>query len=181
MKLVIIDRDGVINKDSDAYIKAPEEWIPIPGSLQAISQLTKANFKIAVATNQSGVGRGYYDEEMLNQIHQKMLKQITEAGGKVDKIVYCPHHPNEQCNCRKPKPGLLQQIAEYYKISLTKIPYIGDSIRDVQAALNAGAQPILVLTGNGKQAKEQLDNSKNIPIFPNLAEAAQSIIKNYKG
>lgn len=155
MKLIILDRDGVINFDSEAYIKNPEEWLPIPGSLEAIAKLVNAGFTISIATNQSGIGRGYYTHDTLNAIHEKMHRLVNAAGGKIDSVFYCPHTPDDACQCRKPKPGLLQQIAAHYNIDLTNVPFVGDSYRDLEAGITAGCQPVLVKTGNGLASLEK--------------------------
>lgn len=175
---IILDRDGVINYESKNYIKTSEEWLPIPGSLEAIALLSQAGYTIAVATNQSGVGRGFYTESDLTIIHQKMLDSLKPLGGRIDKIFYCPHHPDDHCNCRKPGIGLFVQIADYYQINLKGILSIGDSLRDIKAALNVGCQPILVLTGNGEQTllnnRELIDE---IPVFSDLLSAVQKVLQ----
>lgn len=177
MKYIILDRDGVINQDSDAYIKSPEEWIPVEGSLEAIELLNRHDFHVVVATNQSGLARGLYDEAMLYQIHSKMQRMVAEKGGRISAIFYCPHGPNDGCDCRKPEPGLLLQFAERAKISLDGIPFVGDTLRDIQAAQAVGAKPFLVKTGKG--AKTLQDNPDlNVPVFNNLLEAAQEIIRH---
>lgn len=140
-KLVILDRDGVINYDSIHYIRSPEDWRPILGSLEAIARLKKAGFRVAVATNQSGIGRGYYTEATLAAIHQKMQEALSMFGVQIDVIFYCPHLPSEECACRKPKPGLLQKIAAHFQCGLTQIPFIGDNASDVEAAIAATAAP----------------------------------------
>lgn len=170
MKLIILDRDGVINYDSDEYIKSPDEWIPIPGSLQAIAELNRAGFTIAVATNQSGLGRGYYDIYTLMEIHAKMERFLKEAGAHLDALYFCPHTPEEHCNCRKPKPGLLLQIGEYFHADLTQAYFIGDSLRDAKAALAVGAKPIFV--GHDPVAG-QFAATHNIPVYPDLATAVK--------
>jgi D-glycero-D-manno-heptose 1,7-bisphosphate phosphatase len=173
-KLIILDRDGVINVDSPDYIKSPQEWLPIPGSLEAIAMLNARGYTVVIATNQSGIARGYYDEHTLTQIHQKMHDCLASLLGKVDRIFYCPHGPDENCPCRKPKPGLLEQIANTYNTSLSHVPFIGDSLRDITAALNAGAAPILVLTGNGKKTQNKLvAHETPIPRYEDLFAFAQ--------
>jgi D-glycero-D-manno-heptose 1,7-bisphosphate phosphatase len=147
LKLVILDRDGTINVDSDEFIKSPEEWHPIAGALEAISRLNHAGYRVVLATNQSGLGRGLMDVVALNAIHAQMNKQLNKVGGRIDAIFYCPHAPDEGCSCRKPAPGLLVQIAERYGIALDGVPFVGDSLRDMQAAHAAGCVPHLVLTG----------------------------------
>lgn len=144
LKLIILDRDGVINYDSADYIKSPEEWQAVPGSLEAIAKLNKAGFKVAIATNQSGVGRGYYDLNTLEEIHKKMLDQMAKVDAHIDALFYCPHKPEDKCDCRKPKPGLLLKIADYLKIDLKDAVMIGDNTRDIEAAEAAGADSILV-------------------------------------
>jgi D-glycero-D-manno-heptose 1,7-bisphosphate phosphatase len=155
MRWVILDRDGVINYDSPAYIKSAMEWQPIPKSLEAIAQLNQAGFKVVVATNQSGIARNLYTLETLQQIHHKMHQALAALGGKITEIFYCPHAPGDNCLCRKPRPGLLHQFAKQFNLSLTGLPMIGDSLRDLQAASAAGCQPILVNTGNGYQTLQQ--------------------------
>jgi len=161
-KLVILDRDGVINYDSDAYIKSPEEWIPLPGSLEAIANLTAAGFTLVVATNQSGVARGYFSEQALGAIHQKMTDTIIAAGGRLAGIFYCPHGPEDHCQCRKPRPGLIRQISERLQIETANAPFVGDSLRDIEAAINGGCRPILVKTGNGGKTAKKLTSSDRV-------------------
>jgi len=181
MKLIILDRDGVINEDSDDYIKSPEEFIPITGSFEAITRLYHANFKIIIATNQSGLARGYYDLDILNSIHSKMHRLLGIHGGKIEAIFFCPHGPDDNCDCRKPKTGLLDDIADRYQISLNNIPFIGDSLTDINAAQSAGASPYLVKTGKGKRTiknatKNELDN---IPIFEDLNDVTNHLLNIY--
>ena len=154
MKLVILDRDGTINQDSDQYIKSPAEWKPIPGSLEAISRLTQGGWRIAVATNQSGLSRGLFDMSTLNAIHAEMHRAVGQAGGRIDAIFFCPHAADSNCECRKPKPGLLHEIASRFGVELEGVPMVGDSLRDVAAAAAAGAKPWLVLTGNGRKTRD---------------------------
>lgn len=174
--LVILDRDGVINEDSDAYIKSPPEWRPIPGSLEAIARLNRAGFLVAIATNQSGVGRGLFDLRTLTAIHTRMRRELAAVGGRVDAIFFCPHSPEAQCHCRKPQPGLLQEIKERFQIPLDDVPAIGDSLRDLQAAQAAGAMPMLVLTGKGAAARLQAE-AMGIAVHRDLAGAVQAIIE----
>ncbi len=175
MKLVILDRDGVINHDSDDYIKSPDEWIPIDGSPEAIARLSQWGYRVVVATNQSGVGRGLFSMDMLNAIHDKMHRVVSQAGGRIEAIFFCPHTDKDKCACRKPKPGLLQEIALRLRCDLDDVPTIGDSLRDLQAAVTVGAQPLLVLTGKG--ARTQLD--PKLPagtlVFTDLADAVASL------
>ncbi|MBD8049769.1 D-glycero-beta-D-manno-heptose 1,7-bisphosphate 7-phosphatase [Limnohabitans radicicola] len=147
LKLVILDRDGTINRASDEFIKSPEEWHPLPGAMEAISRLNHAGYHVVLATNQSGLGRGLFDVAALNAVHSHMIKTLAAAGGRIDAIFYCPHAPDEGCGCRKPWPGLFAQIAERYGVSLQGVPCIGDSLRDMQAAEAAGCAPHLVCTG----------------------------------
>lgn len=170
-RYVLVDRDGVINHDSDGYIKSPEEWRPIEGSLEAIALLNRHGYKVAVITNQSGLARGLFDRAMLDKIHAKMHGLVAEQGGEIDSVYVCPHGPDDNCACRKPKPGLLDLFAAEKKVSLQGMPFIGDALRDVQTAQAVGASPILVKTGKGK--KTLTDNPGfNIPVFENLHDAA---------
>ncbi|WP_198674815.1 D-glycero-beta-D-manno-heptose 1,7-bisphosphate 7-phosphatase [Rhodoferax ferrireducens] len=149
MKLVILDRDGTINEDSDDYVKSPEEWAPLPGALEAIARLNHSGWHVVIASNQSGLGRGLFDVSTLNAMHAKMNKLLAAVGGRVDAIFYCPHAPDDGCRCRKPEPGLFEQIGERYGLDLHDVPMVGDSARDVLAGLAAGCEPHLVLTGRG--------------------------------
>ncbi|MGD9592925.1 MAG: D-glycero-beta-D-manno-heptose 1,7-bisphosphate 7-phosphatase [Candidatus Berkiella sp.] len=178
MKLIILDRDGVINEDSDEYIKSPQEWHPIPGSLEAIALLNQLGYTVSVATNQSGIARGYYSLETLMQIHQKMHNSVNALGGNIDSIFYCPHGPDDNCDCRKPKPGLLHQINSHYGISLENVPVIGDSWRDLQAAIAVKAKPFLVLTGKGLKTQQTHQDSltkEHIRVFADLLSFANTI------
>jgi len=175
--LVILDRDGVINRDSEAFVKTPDEWEPIAGSLQAIADLSSAGFEIAVASNQSGVGRKIIDRPALEAIHNKMRRLVREAGGDIGKIVYCPHHPEDGCDCRKPAAGLLRDLSRLYGVSLERVPVIGDSLRDIDAAVAAEARPILVLTGNGQKTETELnEQGRTVETFVDLAAAANALI-----
>ncbi|HVB25037.1 MAG TPA: D-glycero-beta-D-manno-heptose 1,7-bisphosphate 7-phosphatase [Gammaproteobacteria bacterium] len=180
MNLVILDRDGVINFDSDAYIKTPDEWRPIPGSLDAIARLHQTGFTLVVASNQSGVGRGLIKLPDLEAINSKMLAAIEAAGGKLAGFFYCPHVPDDHCDCRKPKPGLLRQIEKRFGVTVKGMPAIGDSLRDLEAAQIVGARAILVRTGNGEQTLKQLTTPENIEIYTDLAAAATQIIRERK-
>ncbi|MBJ2245902.1 D-glycero-beta-D-manno-heptose 1,7-bisphosphate 7-phosphatase [Pseudomonas haemolytica] len=177
LKLLILDRDGVINYDSDAYIKSVDEWIPLPGSIEAIAQLSKAGWTVAIATNQSGIARGYYDIATLDAMHARMRTLVAEQGGEVGLVVYCPHGPDEGCDCRKPKPGMLKIIAEHYKVPLAGIWFVGDSLGDLEAAKAVDSQPVLVKTGKGEKTQ-----AKNLPvgtlIFDDLAAVAAELINN---
>ena len=181
MRLVILDRDGVINQDSDNYIKSPEEYIPLPGSLEAIARLNQAGFLVAVATNQSGIGRGLYDQATLDSIHDKLQGLLGGVGGRIDAIFYCPHTPDDHCVCRKPAPGLLQQISEHFGIPLTGVPVIGDAPRDLQAARAVGATPILVRTGKGLRTLENGGDLDEIPVYDDLAEAVDALLSGDAG
>ena len=177
MKLVILDRDGVINQDSDAFIKSPAEWIPIPGSLEAIATLTNAGFMVAVATNQSGLARNLFDIDTLSNIHGRMVADIAAVGGRVDAIAFCPHAPADRCQCRKPAPGLLISLARRFGVSLTGVPIVGDSQRDLQAAVGAGASPILVRTGKGRRTESALPERMNfVPVVDDLRTAVSLIL-----
>ena len=176
MKLVILDRDGVINHDSDEYIKSPDEWVPVPGSIEAIARLNHAGYTVTVATNQSGIARGYFDISTLNAMHEKMHLLVNQAGGHVDGIFFCPHSPADNCNCRKPLPGLLLQIARRFSTSLENVAFIGDSHSDIEAARLAGAIPILVRTGKGTITEKKLAESSTIPVFDDLSQAVSSIL-----
>jgi len=175
MKLVILDRDGVINLDSEHYIKSPEEWKPIVGSLEAIARFTQAGFRVVVATNQSGVGRGLFDMATLNTIHDKMHKAVNQLGGRIDAVFFCPHAQDAGCACRKPQPGMLLEIAERFNVALAGVPAIGDSLRDLQAASAAGARPILVLTGKGEQTLKAGGLPEGTEIHRDLAAAALAL------
>ena len=176
MKLVILDRDGVINHDSDQYIKSPEEWKPIPGSLAAIARLNQAGYRVVVATNQSGIGRRLFEADTLMAIHEKMLKAVAQVGGRIDAIFFCPHTNADNCECRKPRPGLLKEIAARFNADLTGVPAIGDSLRDLQAAEAAGGQPMLVLTGKGEKTLREGGFPASTAIFPDLAFAASALL-----
>ncbi|MBK7006085.1 MAG: D-glycero-beta-D-manno-heptose 1,7-bisphosphate 7-phosphatase [Burkholderiales bacterium] len=164
MKLVILDRDGTINEDSAEYIKSPSEWQPMPGALEAIARLNHAGWQVVVATNQSGLGRGLFDMAALNAMHAKMNTLLAAVGGRVDAIFFCPHAPDEGCRCRKPEPGLFEQIGERYGVDLIGVPAVGDSPRDLAAAMAAGCEPHLVLTGKAFDYRSK-------PLPPSLAGA----------
>ena len=151
MKLVILDRDGTINADSDEFIKSPEEWMPLPGALEAIARLNHAGWHTVIASNQSGLGRGLFDVASLNAMHAKMHKMLAAQGGRIDAVFYCPHSPDEGCQCRKPLPGLFEQIGERFGVDLKGTPAVGDGLRDLQAGSSAGCEPHLVLTGKGAE------------------------------
>jgi D-glycero-D-manno-heptose 1,7-bisphosphate phosphatase len=175
MKLVILDRDGVINHDSDQFIKSPEEWRPIDGSLEAIARLNQWGYRVVVATNQSGVGRGLFEMDTLNAIHEKMIRAVAQVGGRIDAIFFCPHTNGDQCSCRKPQAGMLEEVSARYNADLTGVPAVGDSLRDLQAAVRVGAQPMLVLTGKGHKTRLDPDLPANTLVFPDLAAAVAHI------
>jgi D-glycero-D-manno-heptose 1,7-bisphosphate phosphatase len=175
-RLIILDRDGVINYDSEQFIKSPDEWRPIPGSLEAIARLNHAGFRVVVATNQSGLGRGLFDMATLIAIHEKMYKALGQAGGRIDAVFYCPHTADSDCDCRKPKPGMFAEIGRRFGVELTGVPCVGDSVRDLQAADTVAAQPILVLTGKGEKTLRDGNFPKNTVIFPDLAFVATALL-----
>lgn len=176
MPFIILDRDGVINYDSDEYIKSPEEWRPIPGSLEAIAKLNQHDFRVLIATNQSGIARGFYDVPTLDLIHTKFLNELAAVGGYVEEIFFCPHHPNDRCYCRKPNPGLLYQMQSKYALSLNELFLIGDSATDVEVAQKAGCSPILVLTGKGQITLNKYPELRQIPYFPDLSQAVDHVL-----
>jgi D-glycero-D-manno-heptose 1,7-bisphosphate phosphatase len=176
MRLVILDRDGVINYDSEQFIKTPEEWRPIPGSLEAIASLNQAGFRVVVASNQSGVGRGLLDMATLNAIHAKMHAMLARVGGRIEAVFFCPHAADSRCACRKPKPGLLLEIGLRYHVDLAGVPVIGDSLRDLQAARAVGAAPILVRTGKGMLTLQTGDLPEATRVFDDLAEVARALL-----
>ena len=175
-KLIVLDRDGVINHDSDQFIKSPDEWRPIPGSLEAIARLNHAGFRVVVATNQSGVGRGLLDIGTLNAIHEKLHKALGQVGGRLDAIFYCPHTGDSHCECRKPRPGMLEEIGRRFNVDMAGVPCVGDSERDLLAAQTVGAQPMLVLTGKGESTLRHGKFPKNTVIFPDLAFAVSALL-----
>lgn len=176
MKLIILDRDGVINFDSDKFIKSPDEWQPIPGSLEAVARLNQNGYRVVVASNQSGVGRGLFDMATLNAIHAKMHKALAQFGGRIDAVFYCPHAADSQCGCRKPRAGLFQQIGERFHVDLVGVPAVGDSLRDLQAAAEVGCQPMLVETGKGRKTLDAGGLPAGTKIYANLAEAVDAIL-----
>lgn len=177
MKLIILDRDGVINQDSDEYIKSPDEWQAIPGSLQAIARLNQADYQVVIASNQSGLGRNYFDMATLNAIHQKMHQQAQQVGASIDAIFFCPHLPDDHCDCRKPKPGLFQEISKRYDHSLKGVPCVGDSLRDLQAGFVMGCVPYLVLTGKGQKTMEKGGLPPGTAVFPDLAAMVDRLLE----
>jgi D-glycero-D-manno-heptose 1,7-bisphosphate phosphatase len=180
-RLVILDRDGVINEDSDDFVKSPDEWIPIPGSLEAIARLNHAGILVAVATNQSGIARGLFTVDTLNQMHAKFQHALGRVGGHIDGIFFCPHGPDDGCECRKPKPGLLRSIGLRFGVPLAGVPFIGDTKRDVEAALAARALPVLVRSGKGALTFENSPELHQLPWFDDLADAVDTLLSGSIG
>lgn len=182
MSLIILDRDGVLNEDSDAYIKTVDEWIALPGAAEAVGRLTKAGYTIAVATNQSGIARGYYSVETLNAMHEKMSNLAAEFGGKFAAITYCPHGPDDTCDCRKPLPGLIHQIEQQLNVSAQGAWMVGDSIRDLEAGVAAGCIPVLVRTGKGVSSEAKLEAAglSGAKVFDDLAAFAEFVLDENK-
>ncbi len=176
VKLIVLDRDGVINYVHEQFIKSPDEWRPIPGSLEAIARLNHAGFRVVVATNQSGLGRRLLDTATLISIHDKLHKALAQVGGRIDAVFFCPHTAAAACDCRKPKPGMLLEIGRRFGVDLTGVPCVGDSLRDLQAAQACGAQPILVLTGKGEKTLREGNFPSNTIIFPDLAFAVTALL-----
>lgn len=176
MQLIILDRDGVINFDSAQFIKRPDEWKPIPGSLEAIARLNQAGYRVVVATNQSGIGRGLFDMPMLNAIHDKMHKACAQVGGRIDAVFFCPHTAESHCHCRKPEPGLMEEIATRYNLALAGVPAVGDSLRDLQSAAAVGAEPYLVLTGKGEKTRAAGVLPEGTRIYENLAAVVAELV-----
>lgn len=177
MKLVILDHNGVINKSSDVFIKTPDEWQPIPGSMEAIARLTHSGYRVVTATNQSGIGRGLLDMVMFNAINDKMYKAVAQAGGRIDSIFFCPHTSVDKCNCRKPKTGMFEEIMQRYGTDLKNVPAIGDSMRDLRAADAVGALPVLLLTGKGSVTRERDELPSRTLVFDDLAAAVDAIVR----
>lgn len=176
MKLIILDRDGVINHDSDSFIKSPAEWVPIPGSLQAIARLNQAGYRVVVSTNQSGIARKLFDMATLNAIHQKMHVSAQAVGAEIDAIFFCPHAANDNCDCRKPKPGMPHAISKRFDMSLKGVPIIGDSLRDLQAGFVVGCAPYLVLTGKGQTTHEKGGLPPGTTTFKDLAGVVDHLL-----
>lgn len=182
MNLIILDRDGTINEDRDDFVKSPDEWVPLPGALEAIARLNHAGWQTVIATNQSGLGRGLFDMAALNAMHTKMNAALARVGGRIGAVFFCPHAPEDQCSCRKPLPGLYEQIGERYGIDLHKVPVVGDSARDLLAAVAAGCPPHLVRTGKGAALTEaqiaQLHQQiPDLQVHADLAAFAESMIQ----
>jgi D-glycero-D-manno-heptose 1,7-bisphosphate phosphatase len=178
MKLIVLDRDGVINFDSASFIKSPAEWKPIPGSLEAIARLHQAGYRVIVATNQSGVGRNLFDMDTLNAIHQKMHQAVAAAGGRIDAIFYCPHTADANCDCRKPKPGMFKRIASCFNVDMSGVPAVGDSLRDLQAADQVGASAFLVLTGKGQKTQADGNLPEGTQIFADLDAVVDHLLES---
>ena len=183
MKLLILDRDGVINQESNEFIKSPDEWLPIKGSIEAISRLSQAGYYIVVISNQSGIGRELFSADKLSQIHLKMINEVQQHGGKIQSIFFCPHHPDDDCECRKPKIGLYQELAERLNVSFNDVYSVGDSLRDLQAAKTAGAIPVLVKTGNGNKTQRKINNDDTLNlnstlVFKNLSKFTDALLYN---
>ena len=175
-RLIVLDRDGVINHDSDQFIKTPDEWRPIPGSLEAIARLSHAGYRVAVCTNQSGIGRGLFDMATLNAIHNRMHRALAQVGGRVDAVFFCPHTSEARCECRKPLPAMLVEASRRFGADIAAVPCVGDSLRDLDAADAAGGQPILVLTGKGEKTLRDGGFPPRTVIFPDLAFAASALL-----
>lgn len=178
MKLAILDRDGVINYDSDRYIKSPAEWRPIPGAIEAIARLNQGGWRVAIATNQSGIGRGLFDMATLNAINDKMMEMVFRHGGRIDAIFFCPHTPEDGCRCRKPRTGMFEELAARFHTDLKGVPCIGDMLKDLQAGEAVGGQPILVLTGNGRKTQEEGGLPKRTLVFEDLSEASRHLVQH---
>ncbi|MDQ6620126.1 MAG: D-glycero-beta-D-manno-heptose 1,7-bisphosphate 7-phosphatase [Pseudomonadota bacterium] len=175
-KLIVLDRDGVINHDSDQFIKTPDEWRPIPGSLEAIARVHHAGYRVVVATNQSGIGRGLLDMAGLNAINEKMHRAVALVGGRIDAVFYCPHTADAQCDCRKPKCGMLKEIGVRFRLDMANVPCVGDSLRDLQCAHAVGGRPMLVLTGKGEKTLREGAFPAETMICPDLAFAASALL-----
>ena len=181
MKLVVLDRDGVINKESPEFIKSPDEWLPLKGSLEAIARLSQAGYSVVVITNQSGVARGLFTANMLGRIHVRMIDHVQQHGGRIESILFCPHHPDDECDCRKPKTGLYKELAERLNITFNGVFSVGDSVRDLIAARDAGANPVLVKTGNGRKSLKQIAADPALEldgtlVFANLAAFVDALL-----
>jgi D-glycero-D-manno-heptose 1,7-bisphosphate phosphatase len=176
MALIILDRDGVINEDSDDYIKSPDEWVPIPGSLEAIARLTQNGYQVVIVTNQSGIGRKLFTIETLNAIHMKMNTHLAQYGGVIDAIFFCPHLPRDNCSCRKPKPGLYNDVSERLRTPLNKVYCVGDKMTDIKAIQSAGGKPVLVCTGKGQEEIDQGLVPEGILVYDDLGSFVNEIV-----
>ncbi|HXU43263.1 MAG TPA: D-glycero-beta-D-manno-heptose 1,7-bisphosphate 7-phosphatase [Burkholderiales bacterium] len=175
MKLVILDRDGTINHDSEDYIKSPAEWTAIPGSLEAIARLHQADYRVVVATNQSGIGRGLFDTQALFAIHDKLQRALGQVGGRIDAFFFCPHKADDKCRCRKPQPGMLLEVARRFNVAIEDAFMVGDSRKDVEAAAAAGARAVLVRTGNGAKTEKEGNLPRGTAVYPDLAAFARHL------
>jgi D-glycero-D-manno-heptose 1,7-bisphosphate phosphatase len=175
MKLVILDRDGTINEDSEQHVRSPEEFRPIKGSLEAIARLTQADYRIVVATNQSGLARGFLDTRTLFAIHDTLLRALAQVGGRIDAFFFCPHAADAGCQCRKPQPGMLIEAGRRFNVALGDVYMVGDALRDLQAAAAAGARPVLVLTGKGAKTSAEGKLPPGTRVFPDLAAFAEHL------
>ena len=182
MNLIILDRDGTINEDRDDFVKSPDEWVPLPGALEAIARLNQAGWQTVIATNQSGLGRGLFDMASLTAMHTKMNAALARVGGRIGAVFFCPHAPEDQCSCRKPLPGLYQQIGERFGLALGSVPVVGDSERDIEAAAAAGCLAHLVRTGKGAlmteaQIAQLVEKVPGLQVHADLAAFAESMIQ----
>ena len=175
--MIILDRDGVINQDSENYIRSAEEWLPLSGSLEAIKRLKNAGYLVTVATNQSGIARGLYSEEILEEMHEKFRQLLAARGTSIDGIYVCPHGPEANCICRKPKPGLLLKIAKDFDIKLADTVFVGDNISDIKAAQMANAKPVLVRTGKGEQVMQNHSEAINVPVYDDLSHYVRELLR----
>ncbi len=178
MRLIILDRDGVINQDSDGYIKSVDEWVPIPGSIEAIARLYQSDYRIAVASNQSGIARGLFNTDTLNRIHNRMIDAVVQKGGAIEAIFFCPHGPDQQCQCRKPRIGLFEEIADRLKVNLSTAYVVGDSLKDLEAARAVHAHPALVRTGKGARTIAEGRGIADVPIFDDLSAFATALLED---
>ncbi len=177
---IILDRDGVINQDSDAYIKSLEEWRPLPGSIEAMARLSRAGYRLAVITNQSGLARGLFDHATLEAMHRRLAELLQAEGGHIDALYFCPHGPDDACDCRKPRPGMFLRLAKEHDVDLSRTWALGDSLRDLQAAETAGARPALVFTGKGARTlAAHPELPRRFPVFPDLAAFVDLLLENH--
>jgi D-glycero-D-manno-heptose 1,7-bisphosphate phosphatase len=181
-KLVVLDRDGTINEDRDDYVKSADEWVPLPGALEAIARLNHAGWHAVIASNQSGLGRGLFDMAALNAMHAKLNQALARLGGRVDAIFFCPHSPDEQCDCRKPLPGLFKQIGERYGVDMRDVPVVGDTLRDLQAGVAVGCEPHLVRTGksaalDSSQLQQVVAQIPNVTVHGDLTAFADFLLQ----
>lgn len=181
MKCLILDRDGVINQDSDAFVKSAAEWVALPGSIEAIAAFSRAGYQVYIATNQSGLGRGLFDVSVLQAMHKKMIDLVSASGGHIDGIFYCPHTPDDHCDCRKPLPGLIVQIENALGYAVAGCPMVGDSLRDLEAGVARGCLPVLVRTGKGEKTLAKMHEDKhplldNLTIADSLADYAATVL-----